>query len=67
MWLGTGPRHGGGLGWGNQGLTYFEIKPPMPSVLLISPGQSAWKHGIGVFLKGEGIEIKQDAYNSSAF
>jgi len=40
--LGGGPRHGGGLGWGKEGLLILEIKPPMPSVLLTRPGQPAW-------------------------
>lgn len=58
-----------GVGWDGAGKAYLilEIKNHMPSVLLTSPGPSAWQGGTGVFLKGAGIEMKQDAHNSSAF
>ena len=57
------------VGWvgARKASLILEIKPHMPSAPLTRPGQSAWQGGIGVFLKGEGIEMKQDAHNSSAF
>lgn len=67
MWLGREPSSGSGLGWGREGLSYFGNKNHMPSALLTRLGQSAWQGGTGAFLKGEGIEMKQDTHNSSAF
>lgn len=58
-----------GVGWvgARKASLILEIKPHVPSAPPTSPGQSAWQGGIGVFLKGESIEMKQDAHSSSAF
>lgn len=49
MWLGKGPRHGVGLGWGNEDLTYFgnkTIHAQCPFVQAWPVSLAGWHQGL---------------------
>ena len=57
-----------GMGWDGAGkASLISEIIPHAQCPLTRPGQSAWQGGIRVFLKGEGIEMRQNVHNSSAF